>query len=304
MASLRSMILGGRFAQFKDLTAPQQEIDRRINTRVMLNLRDCTLIKATNVATELITASDDELFGWEKIPRPKPPFHGIWLEAAVKGQRVGAFVKRTEINIENLSLEQLEKIIFIPAGLESMARTLKSDRPTSLIEIIGYTEAGSGEPAFAAEAIYWIDANGDYQHGSTIPWPPPKKQEDRPRAIRAAFSFKTWAMHAFARMNCHNVKLLPAKGGQPRVKPGAKHAPFSVWHEIVVTDSPAARRARIADPVDAEKHAVRLHKVRGHFADYRKGAGLFGRYKVLIWVDEHEAGDAELGSVVSTYKVD
>jgi hypothetical protein len=76
-----------------------------------------------------------------------------------------------------------------------------------------------------------------------------------------------------------------------------------VWHEIVVTQNTEVRQARAEDPVEAEKHAVRLHKVRGHFADYRKGSGLFGKLKILIWVDEHEAGDSELGTVVSRYRV-
>jgi len=50
---------------------------------------------------------------------------------------------------------------------------------------------------------------------------------------------------------------------------------------------------------------LRFHNIRGHYADYRKGNGLFGnpKLKKLFWVPEHTAGDPELGTVVSSYKV-
>ena len=46
------------------------------------------------------------------------------------------------------------------------------------------------------------------------------------------------------------------------------------------------------------------HWVRGHYADYTNGKGLFGRLKVRIWIVEHTAGNPELGTVVSSYRVE
>ena len=40
--------------------------------------------------------------------------------------------------------------------------------------------------------------------------------------------------------------------------------------------------------------------VRGHYADYRNGAGLFGNPKLrcVFWIPEHQRGNAELGDVI------
>lgn len=46
-----------------------------------------------------------------------------------------------------------------------------------------------------------------------------------------------------------------------------------------------------------------LHMVRGHFRDYSRGAGLFGRYrKQAVWVPAHVRGDAEDGVVQTDYQ--
>lgn len=51
-------------------------------------------------------------------------------------------------------------------------------------------------------------------------------------------------------------------------------------------------------------HTVRSeHIVRGHKADYRKGPGLFGKHKVLIYRAAHTAGDRTAGRVVKDYEV-
>jgi hypothetical protein len=49
--------------------------------------------------------------------------------------------------------------------------------------------------------------------------------------------------------------------------------------------------------------AKALHICRGHFADYREGPGLFGRYHGLVWRDMHVRGDKKAGMVVKDYEV-
>lgn len=52
----------------------------------------------------------------------------------------------------------------------------------------------------------------------------------------------------------------------------------------------------------ANGEGVPWHKVRGHFADYRK-SGLFGKYFGIYWVPDHERGNPELGSIEKDYDV-
>jgi hypothetical protein len=51
---------------------------------------------------------------------------------------------------------------------------------------------------------------------------------------------------------------------------------------------------------------VRFHSVRGHYADYTKGTGLFGNpdLRQVFWIPEHRAGNEELGTVAASYKVE
>lgn len=49
------------------------------------------------------------------------------------------------------------------------------------------------------------------------------------------------------------------------------------------------------------KHA--LHICRGHFKDYSKGEGLFGKYKGLYWWESYVRGDPAQGVVVKDYNV-
>jgi hypothetical protein len=53
--------------------------------------------------------------------------------------------------------------------------------------------------------------------------------------------------------------------------------------------------------VDGPPPGVPLHLVRGYIADYRKGNGLFGKHKQLVWVSSHLRGHARLGAIAKTY---
>jgi hypothetical protein len=46
-----------------------------------------------------------------------------------------------------------------------------------------------------------------------------------------------------------------------------------------------------------------LHICRGYFADYTKGAGLFGRHHGVFWVPQHTRGSAQYGTIQKDYAV-
>lgn len=84
--------------------------------------------------------------------------------------------------------------------------------------------------------------------------------------------------------------------------------PLSIWREIVVNDVPKrARKEKVSNEGEGEGSAVehQLQWIRGHYADYSRGAGLFGNpnLKGVYWIREHQIGDKEQGTIVPTYKV-
>jgi hypothetical protein len=321
MASLRSIIRDGRFASDGSLTQRQAELDRDLARQAHeeLSSHDTILVNTDRVAADLQERFRSETTGprWNDftlIPSPKPPFRNMWLEAYSHGERIGALVKRFDTPTTESREAFLQRAfpgLYTPPGTEppdqfGMGRRLIAMRraePATIV-ITAFWFETEGSAMFVGKDVCWLNTEGDYQGGFGIPWPSPADEASKKRASGRLAALQLWVLTAMGRLNCRNVKLVPMKAGAPKIRAGKKpQPPFSVWHEIVVTDSPLARRARAEDPASAEKHAVRLHKVRGHFADYRKGAGLFGKYKVLVWVDEHQAGEAELGTVVSSYRL-
>jgi hypothetical protein len=111
------------------------------------------------------------------------------------------------------------------------------------------------------------------------------------------------AIHALMRMNCKNVELRPTVG--PVLCAGARKpiVPMSIWHEIVVGSIPKVQSREQAAMNAEGPIEIRCHWVRGHFADYTKGNGLFGRIKGVFWIPEHERGSEELGRVIPEYMV-
>lgn len=109
---------------------------------------------------------------------------------------------------------------------------------------------------------------------------------------------------SLSRMNCKNVELRPIN--EPKFRPHAPNrvVPASVWHEIVITSVPKVRSGG-QDIFEKDKQEIRAHWIRGHYADYRKGAGLFGNPKLkgLFWIPEHRKGNEELGQVIPEYTI-
>lgn len=179
------------------------------------------------------------------------------------------------------------------------------DSPATLVNATVWEEAPQVAGAAVSGVIfYWLDGDGAVKGSYWQSWPDkeafPDASAEKPRA-KLGWAM-LWTMHTFARLNCHNVELAPMKSGAPSPKQIKKHGPpATVWHEIVVK---RIERRTARATTEGEKRELRFHKVRGHYADYTQGRGLFGRWKVRIWVDEHEAGKSELGAVVSSYRVE
>lgn len=70
-----------------------------------------------------------------------------------------------------------------------------------------------------------------------------------------------------------------------------------------VLDIPGARALRSYVESPGDSRQKRLHIVRGHFADYTEGAGLFGKLHGRYYVAPHVRGNAELGMVAKDYRV-
>lgn len=102
-------------------------------------------------------------------------------------------------------------------------------------------------------------------------------------------------------MNTQGTRIDPPPDQPHPGKTKPTRRPSSVWHTIHLPyfAEPPLKPAEIVKQI-VEK---REHWVRAHRADYRRGNGLFGRVKAIIWVPEHKRGNPELGSVKQSFTV-
>lgn len=110
------------------------------------------------------------------------------------------------------------------------------------------------------------------------------------------------AVHSILRMNCANVSLVERpSGAKSKGLSLIPKTPRIVWHEISIGSQPI-KQGDVSEGTGIER---RVHGVRGHYADYTKGRGLFGKesLKQVFWVPAHLSGSPVAGIVVSKYKI-
>lgn len=133
-------------------------------------------------------------------------------------------------------------------------------------------------------------------HGSVL-------SQDESTQVGAA-SLVAWT--TLAMMNCANIETVahqvPEAFQKARRKAGKK--PLVSYHTVRVDlDKTPRQVAAEGLPGDGSGSTPRRHRKRGHMKDYRKGQGLFGRYKGVWYWGPTLAGSEEEGVVVSDYEV-
>lgn len=114
--------------------------------------------------------------------------------------------------------------------------------------------------------------------------------------VLSPFLFATSLMHA-KNVTLENEFIDP-KIVRRRAKDGKPAITFKVLQINPI------RRQSDKEHSAGETAAKRaMHIVRGHFKDYRDGAGLFGKFKGLYWWDMHVAGDKANGQVIKDYVI-
>jgi len=114
--------------------------------------------------------------------------------------------------------------------------------------------------------------------------------------------FPFWLAISF--LHCANVRVeTHASGttGHPALRKRYHGKPRVVYKTLDIAPMQALLRTEGRSGDVGLQRA--LHSVRGHFADYRTGAGLFGRHHGLFWRETHLRGASSEGIVVKDYNV-
>jgi hypothetical protein len=86
-------------------------------------------------------------------------------------------------------------------------------------------------------------------------------------------------------LHCKNVTLVDHAVDAPLAKKWKARHGFSPtpYHTLVIEPLKAILRGQ-GGAGQGTGLAKAMHICRGHFADYREGRGLFGKYKQVVWI--------------------
>jgi len=219
---------------------------------------------------------DDGAFDMDAMDAT-PCFPRMWFEWSRNAERTAAFVGRH-------TLDEVAKLIHLDAPAPADARFF--------LQMV-FLHEQNGAPVLRGAALFYIDRLGCLT-GSI--------HEICTDDIRGHIA--TCALlvcEALTNINTQGTRIEPPFDSKPVqiVKPD--RAPCSVWHTIHLPNF--AHPPLVDGIISPEVLERREHWVRGHRRDYRRGAGMFGRVKALIWVPEFQRGNAELGTVQQAYEI-
>jgi hypothetical protein len=203
-----------------------------------------------------------------------PGFPELWLEWTHEGTRNGIFILRDAAHLMKGEKPKPEEARFHISM-------------TMFMEDKGYA-------VMRAAADFYIDRLGCLCGDCEV---------DCAESDQGATLFRTmFACNILTHINTIGTRVEPPFPSQPSqiVKPD--RAPCSVWHTIHLPRFAAPRLEGVE--INPEILERREHWVRGHRRDYRRGGGMFGRIKALVWVPEFQRGNPELGTVKQSYKID
>ncbi len=222
------------------------------------------------------------------------PFQAMWMEMTPPGTGIKAGVLATRDALTERATTSLRAAMGPPGTFERLSGSVA----VSAQILRFFIRDASLNISLAFDAVYLLDAFGEIvevSHGNALGC---LADEAQPFFVQCQLT----ALEALVHMNTAGTRIDPPWEKSPVRAASPDRKRFSVWHTISVGGRQPSRRS--AGAVDGEGAiARREHWVRAHRADYRRGAGLFGRINQLIWIQEHKRGDAELGRVMADYVV-
>ncbi len=112
-------------------------------------------------------------------------------------------------------------------------------------------------------------------------------------------SFLHVAFLSLSFLHCQNVSVV--ERGKPKKRWARKQGRAVIYKTLVIKPLQAVLRRE----GDSHKTGLKiaLHKCRGHFKNYSKGAGLFGKHKGIYYWPDRKRGQVEYGEVKKQYDI-
>ena len=237
-----------------------------------------------------------------------PPFDTMWFEF-----RTTKVYDVDRIGVRVLGVELTQE--FLDGQTDAFRQSLMDGHPDLLkttrwlLYMDGYLEQSNGV-ILGPIATYVIGVAPDGKlatndlgdHVYVV------KSYDLTRAVGVQPLVVNPCLMAMSFMHTKNTRVLPVVPDLPRTKNQRKKdrkSPASKYYVLKIDpiDNAVAQRKVGARNSPEERSEAGLHIVRGHFADYTQGAGLFGRIHGKFWMQAHIRGNPEHGVTEKDYEI-
>lgn len=244
---------------------------------------DLPVLLIDNVAEYYYSGTDQEYWDLGKdFPNLAPPYPQFWVEYKLP-----------------------HEIVSKEKGNTDLSQWVTRGRAGLLITAIDPKDVqGEGVPPEARWILWcdlWIDygfADGSIQgpHGAMFvcldgegrilerPWMQAFAGDELAPLMKSIMSWLHPAFLAVSFLHCKNVVIEDHAVDRPLAKKFRARHGFNPTPYKTLVIEPLKQILRNQGRAHEHGLAKAMHICRGHFADYREGRGLFGKYKKLVWM--------------------
>lgn len=257
-------------------------------------LENAEIILIDNVAKYFYESEQDTWKIEKEFPNLAPPFDNFWMEYQMP--YLGVHLDGEYHDITDAKGIRIG-VLFTSA--DSKERGLPATWLYNSTLVIG-NEKGISDKYFQYGFLVKEDGSLYVPFGGNYLAMFCEKREDS-ETYEYMFTNVFPMLLAISFLHCKNVEIIPHKPDeekQQRRNRGSSRIKYKV-----LQIEPMKKILR--EEGRSEETGLRnaLHICRGHFKDFSKGKGLFGKYKDMFWWDSQVRGNAERGAVIKDYNV-
>lgn len=262
-----------------------------------------------NVADYFQPYADDRDWDLSRdFPNLAPPYETCWLEYAMPGEpghRVGwLFMSEDAPSYrQRFGLDDRPDFRWGVAAVQFDQIDAHIGGPTASV-----TFPVTGEGAIPADTVpgcgvFWpLDAMPERVRAELAAFPPEQWQ-----VVYGNTHLRVYLYPALLAISLLHVRNVVVEAHDPPPKFARAYArrnggaALTTYHTLDIR--PLQRTVHAHGELERVGLRRSLHLVRGHFADYREGRGLFGRHHGVFWMPAHARGARDAGRVEKDYRV-
>lgn len=247
------------------------------------------IIYIQNVADYLYSLKEEFFDVVSDFPNLAPPFPLFWME-----------YRLSDVLYDGEQMRENDSLPSAKFGFLFESREIEEGWITKISLITRFSKVYEME---LRAYLYWvvkIDKQGKPITDFTIHMPDGSINLNEPMEGH----FYTWltpALLSISFLHCKNVHMIehePKRATSGRI---SRHGSKIRFHTLQIEPMKKILRDEGGAEETGIKHA--LHICRGHFKDFTKGKGLFGKYKEVYWWESQVRGSGDVGAVLKNYNV-